>query len=100
MRAMAEETIYLCRFRVSVDGDWLCLRELADVRLEVDEPMPPADAAETEDGGWRGGGGAGTAKKYTRVFWKGNIDRLTYLFKESFIPVNLAFFYCGKWHFC
>ena len=33
--SMAEETIYLCNFRVSVDGDWLCLRELRDVQLEV-----------------------------------------------------------------
>ncbi|XP_060572577.1 RUN and FYVE domain-containing protein 2-like isoform X2 [Ruditapes philippinarum] len=32
---MAEETIYLCKFRVSVDGDWLCLRELSDVQFEV-----------------------------------------------------------------
>lgn len=37
---MAEETIYLCNFRVSVDGDWLCLRELSDVQLEMQpEPM-------------------------------------------------------------
>ena len=26
----ANETIYLCNFRVSVDGDWLCLKELPD----------------------------------------------------------------------
>ena len=32
---MAEETIYLCNFRVSVDGDWLCLKELADVQLDM-----------------------------------------------------------------
>jgi len=32
---MAEETIYLCNFRVSVDGDWLCLKELTDVNLDV-----------------------------------------------------------------
>lgn len=32
---MAEETIYLCKFRVSVDGDWLCLKELSDVQFEV-----------------------------------------------------------------
>nr|CAG4643122.1 EOG090X043H [Ilyocryptus agilis] len=25
------DTIYLCNFRVSVDGDWLCLRELHDL---------------------------------------------------------------------
>ena len=24
------ETIYLCNFRVSVDGDWLCLKELGE----------------------------------------------------------------------
>ncbi|XP_070185659.1 RUN and FYVE domain-containing protein 2-like [Littorina saxatilis] len=34
-----EETIYLCNFRVSVDGDWLCLRELSDVQLHM-EPQP------------------------------------------------------------
>ena len=28
--AGAEDTIYLCNFRVSVDGDWLCLKELAE----------------------------------------------------------------------
>lgn len=28
--ASANETIYLCNFRVSVDGDWLCLKELPD----------------------------------------------------------------------
>ena len=26
----AQETIYLCNFRVSVDGEWLCLKELQD----------------------------------------------------------------------
>ena len=42
---MAQETIYLCNFRVSVDGDWLCLRELSDVQVE----MPPA-LTPNEDG--------------------------------------------------
>ena len=36
---MAEETIYLCNFRVSVDGDWLCLKELADVQLDMANSM-------------------------------------------------------------
>ncbi|XP_041363074.1 RUN and FYVE domain-containing protein 2-like isoform X2 [Gigantopelta aegis] len=42
---MAEETIYLCNFRVSVDGDWLCLRELRDVQLELasDEMITSCD---------------------------------------------------------
>jgi hypothetical protein len=30
MNNAAEDTIYLCNFRVSVDGDWLCLKELGD----------------------------------------------------------------------
>ncbi|XP_005092555.1 RUN and FYVE domain-containing protein 2 isoform X2 [Aplysia californica] len=46
---MAEETIYLCKFRVSVDGDWLCLKELADVHLEMEEE-PMADQEVEEDG--------------------------------------------------
>ncbi|XP_061528332.1 protein RUFY3 isoform X2 [Phycodurus eques] len=35
----ARETIYLCNFRVSVDGEWLCLRELNDISLTPD-PEP------------------------------------------------------------
>lgn len=42
---MAEETIYLCNFRVSVDGEWLCLRELADVSLEMTQSMTSEDGA-------------------------------------------------------
>eukprot|EP00058_Branchiostoma_floridae_P028226 XP_002613717.1 hypothetical protein BRAFLDRAFT_245446 [Branchiostoma floridae] len=41
---MAEETIYLCNFRVSVDGEWLCLRELGDLsvtpQLESPQEVP------------------------------------------------------------
>lgn len=46
---MAEETIYLCNFRVSVDGDWLCLKELADVHFEVEE-VHMAEPEEESDG--------------------------------------------------
>lgn len=28
----SNDTIYLCNFRVSVDGDWLCLKELHDLQ--------------------------------------------------------------------
>lgn len=40
---MAKDTIYLCNFRVSVDGEWLCLKELADVQFEPSQtnPAPP-----------------------------------------------------------
>ena len=34
------ETLYLCNFRVSVDGDWLCLKELQDAELGR---APPAN---------------------------------------------------------
>ncbi|XP_031838856.2 protein RUFY3 isoform X3 [Nomia melanderi] len=44
--AGAQDTIYLCNFRVSVDGDWLCLKELQDVELSSPysmqrSPSPP-----------------------------------------------------------
>lgn len=35
--AGAQDTIYLCNFRVSVDGEWLCLKELHD--MEVQDTM-------------------------------------------------------------
>lgn len=35
----ARETIYLCNFRVSVDGEWLCLRELNDISLTPDPEL-------------------------------------------------------------
>ncbi|ESO02721.1 hypothetical protein HELRODRAFT_65557 [Helobdella robusta] len=40
---MAKETIYLCNYRVSVDGDWLCLEELHDIELDVVEQEQNAD---------------------------------------------------------
>lgn len=32
--AGAQDTIYLCNFRVSVDGEWLCLKELQDLDIQ------------------------------------------------------------------
>lgn len=32
--AGAQDTIYLCNFRVSVDGEWLCLKELHDMDMQ------------------------------------------------------------------
>ncbi|KAK0089063.1 hypothetical protein PV326_004609 [Microctonus aethiopoides] len=38
--AGAQDTIYLCNFRVSVDGEWLCLKELQDVEyVSMQESM-------------------------------------------------------------
>ncbi|OXB59248.1 hypothetical protein ASZ78_003390 [Callipepla squamata] len=43
----AMETIYLCKFRVSMDGEWLCLRELDDISLTPD-PEPTHEDKEKE----------------------------------------------------
>ncbi|XP_015037112.2 protein RUFY3 isoform X6 [Drosophila pseudoobscura] len=45
-----QDTIYLCNFRVSVDGEWLCLKELQDI-----------DVA----GGQQAGGGVGVNQPHT-----------------------------------
>ncbi|XP_012528952.1 protein RUFY3 isoform X2 [Monomorium pharaonis] len=37
--AGAQDTIYLCNFRVSVDGEWLCLKELQDVEYSLQDSM-------------------------------------------------------------
>ncbi|XP_044018231.1 RUN and FYVE domain-containing protein 2 isoform X3 [Aphidius gifuensis] len=37
--AGAQDTIYLCNFRVSVDGEWLCLKELQDVEYSMQDSM-------------------------------------------------------------
>ncbi|RZF32912.1 hypothetical protein LSTR_LSTR004303 [Laodelphax striatellus] len=36
----AHDTIYLCNFRVSVDGEWLCLKELHDVEFNIPDSFP------------------------------------------------------------
>lgn len=40
-----QDTIYLCNFRVSVDGEWLCLRELQDI--DSTPVLPAASSAST-----------------------------------------------------
>lgn len=40
----AQDTIYLCNFRVSVDGEWLCLKELQDgMQNQANEGAPHDD---------------------------------------------------------
>lgn len=46
--SLTNDTIYLCNFRVSVDGDWLCLKELHD--LQTCE-FPPRSAFLREEYG-------------------------------------------------
>lgn len=40
--AGAQDTIYLCNFRVSVDGEWLCLKELQDVEFNMQDSITQA----------------------------------------------------------
>lgn len=40
--AGAQDTIYLCNFRVSVDGEWLCLKELHDMEMQDSFHRPSA----------------------------------------------------------
>lgn len=35
----AQDTIYLCNFKVSVDGEWLCLREVGQIQDKVVDPF-------------------------------------------------------------
>ncbi|KAM3966991.1 protein RUFY3 [Aphomia sociella] len=44
--AGAQDTIYLCNFRVSVDGEWLCLKELHDMEMQ-DSYIRPSEGAIT-----------------------------------------------------
>lgn len=56
--AGAQDTIYLCNFRVSVDGEWLCLKELQD--LDIQEGSSGGNGS-GGGGGGSGGGGSGNA---------------------------------------
>lgn len=52
-----QDTIYLCNFRVSVDGEWLCLKELQDI--DVAGGTGGQQAAHTTDVAGNSGIGAG-----------------------------------------
>ncbi|CAD0200372.1 unnamed protein product [Chrysodeixis includens] len=45
--AGAQDTIYLCNFRVSVDGEWLCLKELHDMEMQDSFHRPSAQGTVT-----------------------------------------------------
>lgn len=52
----AQDTIYLCNFRVSVDGEWLCLKELQDLDI-ADAANGGHSATSTGNNHMSGGGG-------------------------------------------
>ncbi|XP_065371418.1 uncharacterized protein LOC135963482 isoform X3 [Calliphora vicina] len=55
-----QDTIYLCNFRVSVDGEWLCLKELQDI-----DSNPPVSASDGRLAGSGGGGVGGGQRPYS-----------------------------------
>lgn len=47
--AGAQDTIYLCNFRVSVDGEWLCLKELHDMDMQDSYIRPDTGLTSPDD---------------------------------------------------
>ncbi|XP_055615049.1 protein RUFY3 isoform X2 [Toxorhynchites rutilus septentrionalis] len=52
----AQDTIYLCNFRVSVDGEWLCLKELQDLDIKDGNPVCSSGSGSGGGGGTDSGG--------------------------------------------
>ncbi|KAH8382495.1 hypothetical protein KR009_003890 [Drosophila setifemur] len=69
-----QDTIYLCNFRVSVDGEWLCLKELQDIDVAGGSNSQHAAHANDVTGnhGYGGGNynhsGAGSSKRNSKRF--------------------------------
>ncbi|XP_055524680.1 protein RUFY3 isoform X2 [Wyeomyia smithii] len=56
----AQDTIYLCNFRVSVDGEWLCLKELQDLDIKDGNPtVVGGNGGHHGNSGGSGGNGDG-----------------------------------------
>lgn len=81
----AMETIYLCKFRVSMDGEWLCLRELDDISLTPDpEPThegmvrshPPVSHQRPRCYDGLGGSGRGRKSPYSKLDTVNNPENL------------------------
>lgn len=74
---LGQDTIYLCNFRVSVDGEWLCLKELHDLDGQDSSAGATikgrlADASHNHHHRLlQGGGGAGGTNSY-RNSWNGS----------------------------
>ncbi|XP_059619621.1 protein RUFY3 isoform X3 [Phlebotomus argentipes] len=69
----AQDTIYLCNFRVSVDGEWLCLKELQDLDIQ-----DGSSAAAKENGVvFVSGGGGGDSGGNNCVIGRDSSGRFT-----------------------
>ena len=99
----AMETIYLCKFRVSMDGEWLCLRELDDISLTPDpEPThegmvrtrPPVSHQHPHCLIGLGGSGRGRRNPYSKL--ANGPENLSSL---NLLPAPLLYFTGGKYFF-
>uniref|UniRef100_W8BD54 Protein RUFY3 n=1 Tax=Ceratitis capitata TaxID=7213 RepID=W8BD54_CERCA len=61
-----QDTIYLCNFRVSVDGDWLCLKELQDLDIGQQHSGTGGTSTSNVYGVQRGSGGTQFGQKNKR----------------------------------
>ncbi|XP_037910014.1 RUN and FYVE domain-containing protein 2 isoform X3 [Hermetia illucens] len=68
-----QDTIYLCNFRVSVDGEWLCLKELQD--LEIQD----------------GNGGGGNAGRDPAAIERSNLVNICKLVVKELLEQSLRF---------
>ncbi|XP_050744530.1 protein RUFY3 isoform X5 [Drosophila biarmipes] len=55
-----QDTIYLCNFRVSVDGEWLCLKELQDIDVAGGTGSQAVQTSEKLGGGGQSQSGFGS----------------------------------------
>lgn len=101
-----QDTIYLCNFRVSVDGEWLCLKELQDMDIQDNSGKNQSSSGNmlsggtgndiiTLSGGFGGSGSAGGS--YINNFgillndyekWPNYCRLLFYLFAVCYCSVS------------
>ena len=82
----AQDTIYLCNFRVSVDGEWLCLKELQDgMQNQANEGAPNDDPKSI-----RGVSNEKCNEKIVERDWVNYYCRC-FLFFETFFSLFISF---------
>ncbi|XP_037714774.1 RUN and FYVE domain-containing protein 2 isoform X1 [Drosophila subpulchrella] len=69
-----QDTIYLCNFRVSVDGEWLCLKELQDIDVAGGTGSQAVQTSEKQGGQSHSGfgsnynGGSNSSKRNSKRY--------------------------------
>nr|CAD7448219.1 unnamed protein product [Timema bartmani] len=100
--AGAQDTIYLCNFRVSVDGEWLCLKELQDVEFSVpessqpstpspDDPLPLIGTHRAGMDEKEGGGGREELARDPMMIERSNLVNISKLIVKELIETSLKY---------